>query len=174
MNYLINFLFSNLIPIIIVVSVVLRIYGGMKNAANSRRGKAGPALVREAEEQDEDERAREEDRDREDDVQPKFFLAESAPPRQIPVQPPAPSLVPLPELKPLESASSGLIPKEAVFQPQALQAEPWPALRQVPPSPGEIPPPVPAFFRRISALRPMQQALVLSEILGIPRGMAGY
>ncbi|MDR1637144.1 MAG: hypothetical protein LBR93_07385 [Treponema sp.] len=170
MSYLINFLLSNLIPIIIVVSVVLRIYRGLKSSADSRRGKAGPVLFREAEEQD--ETALEEDRDMGDDIQPRFYLAESAPPRQIPVQPPAPSLVPLSELKPLESASSGLIPKETAFHPEALQAEPWPALRQVPPSPAEIPPPVPAFFRRISALRPMQQALVFSEILGPPRGMA--
>jgi hypothetical protein len=157
MDYLVNFLFSNLIPIIIVVSVVLRIYKGMKSAADSRRGKTAPTLIQEAEEQDEDETAGE-------NIQPRFYLAESAPPRQI-VQPPSPSLVPLSGLRPPESAASGLISKEAASRPGVLPAEPLPALRQVPASPAAS-----AFFRRISALRPMQQALVLSEILGPPRG----
>jgi hypothetical protein len=163
MNYLINFLFANLIPIIIVASVVLRIYKGMKSAADSRRGKAAPALLREAEDQDEDETAG----DRGDDIQPRFYLAESAPPRQT-VQPPSPPLVPFPGLRPLESSASGLIPKEAASRPGGLSAGPLAALRQVPASPTEAVPP--AFFHRISSLRPMQQALVLSEILGPPRG----
>jgi hypothetical protein len=158
MSYLINFLFSNLIPIIIVVSVVLRIYGGLKNAAASRR-KAASRPVREAEEWDEDETAGE------DDIQPRFSAAEEEPPRQA-VHQPSPSLVSLPRLNPLDSASSGLIPEAAAIRTAgALPA----ASPQVPASPAAVP--IPVFFRRISALRPMQQALVLSEILGPPRGM---
>jgi hypothetical protein len=168
MDYLINFLLSNLIPVIIVVSVVLRIYAGMKSAAGSRRRKAVPTLVQEAEEQGEDETAREEDRNGGDDVQPRFYLAESAPPRQI-VHPPSPSLVPLPNFRSLEdSVPSGLSPKTEAPHSGARAARP--AFRQAPASPAAATP-APVFFRRIGALRPMQQALVLSEILGPPRGM---
>ncbi|MDR3193376.1 MAG: hypothetical protein LBT87_09960 [Treponema sp.] len=156
MNYLINFLFSNLIPIIIVVSVVLRIYGGIKNAAASRRGTAPSMPVQEAEERDEDETGNAE-RDRGDDIPPRFYLAESKPPRQA-APPPLPSLVSLPGLGSLDSVPPGLTPRLGSQTAGGLPAEP----RQVP---------APAFFRRIKALRPMQQALVLSEILGSPRGM---
>jgi hypothetical protein len=154
MDYLVNFLFSNLIPIIIVVSVVLRIYKGMKSAADSRRGKTAPIPVQEAEEQDGDGTEEEWGRD---DTQPRFYLAESAPPRQT-VQPP--SLVPLPGLRPLED------PVTAAPHPGGTAAQP--ISRQAPVSPAAEA--APAFFRRIRALRPMQQALVLSEILGPPRG----
>jgi hypothetical protein len=150
MNALINFLFANLIPIIIVVSVILRIYSGMKNAAGSRRRKMTPQV--QGREAPEDETTPATDREGED-IQPKFYLAESDPPRQI-VPPPA-SLVPLPEINSLDSASSGSIFKPAAPDPAgSLQVEVSPA-----------------FLRRIGALRPMQQALVLSEILGSPRGI---
>ncbi|MDR0450398.1 MAG: hypothetical protein LBH26_03940 [Treponema sp.] len=152
MDYLISFLLSNLIPIVIVVSIVLRIYKGMKNAADSRRGKTAAMPVQSMAEQDEDEDETAGEGYLEDDIRHRFYLAESAPPRQK--APPAPSLAPLPELKPLDNA---------------LPAEPLPVPQQVPASPA-APAPVPAFFHRIAALRPMQQALVLSEILGPPKG----
>jgi hypothetical protein len=159
MSYLINFLFSNLIPIIIVVSVVLRIYGGLKSAADSRR-KAASRPVREAEEWDEDETAGEEE---EADIQPRFYPAESAPPRQTAPQP-SPSLVPLPETETL--AGHFAAPKPVLYPGGAVPAEP----RQLAAgTAGDAP--AALFFRRVGALHPMQQALVLSEILGPPPGL---
>jgi hypothetical protein len=135
-NYLVNFLFANLIPIIVVVSIVLRIYSGMKSAAGSRRRKAVPTPVQEEGE----------------DREPKFYLAEPAPPRPVPRQtaPPPSSLVPLPS--PPAGAVSA-VPRPG--QPGAGTARTAPAV----------------FFRRIGVLHPMQQALVLSEILGPPRAL---
>jgi hypothetical protein len=173
MEYLIQFLLSNIIPIIIVVSIVLRIYGGMKNAANSRRRKAAqaqsPARLQEQKAPDEDETAPEEDWESDDDdIRPRFYTAESAPPRQT--LPPPPPLVPLPEIKPLDSAASRPIFEAAAPDPlDTFQAAARPALRQLAASPAESA--SSAFLCRISALRPMQQALVMSEILGPPRGL---
>jgi hypothetical protein len=151
MNNLINFLFANLIPIIVVVSIVLRIYTGMKNNAGARRNRTAPVQ----EQDDEDETAGEGSRLGEEGSQPRFYLAESAPPRQS--VSPAPSLVPLPEIGSLDSAPpAGFVP------------EGRPGLRQAAIAPEE---PLPDLFHRIAALRPMQQALVLSEILGPPKAL---
>jgi hypothetical protein len=154
MNNLINFLFANLIPIVVVVSIVLRIYAGMKNNAGARRNRTAPVQ----EQDEEDETAGEGSRLGEEGSQPRFYLAESAPPRQSVSHAPASSLVPLPEISPLDSAPpAGFVP-----------AEGRPGLRQAAIAPVE---PVPGLFHRIAALRPMQQALVLSEILGPPKGL---
>jgi hypothetical protein len=145
METLIALLFSNLIPIIIVVSIIVRIYLSMKNAANSRKKVQAPAPVQE-----------------EDDDEVTWMTPEQELYRE--------------EASPSEPAVSSLAPAINTipggdFSAEILKAWPGETRAPLPSRESQKTPGKPPVFRRIDALPPLQQAIVLAEILGTPKGM---
>jgi hypothetical protein len=155
----IDLLFSNLIPIIIVVSVVIRIFLGIKKAGDRRKEQeqepAGPVYKQDDEEEVADVWSRlRPDEDEEPDV-PQTAIPQETFSRPLLTQ----------------------VYEQAASPPEVSLGGPEPLIAQAQ-TPGEMPPasaenssPAAAFFRRINALSPMRQAVILAEILGPPKGV---
>jgi hypothetical protein len=161
---LINVLFSFLVPVIIIVSVIARVYGAVKDIRKTARNNSSRKLpspppaaksaaplwregfnpeVNEADEWMPPEADDEDDwkpPKLEEDIKPTAVSVLAACP-QLSVKPPAPvpGLAEKPGYTPLISG-------------EAEQAA------------------VPAFFRRLEAMPYMRQAVILTEILGPPKG----
>jgi hypothetical protein len=150
MRSLIDLLFSNLIPIIIAVSVVIRIVMGIKKAGDRKRETPEPQVYKRDDEEETADvwsRLRPDDDDEEDEQY------------QAPIDPAAFS-------RPLLTQSYELAaPLEA--PPEALAASPAP--EEIPPGVGHSP--TAAFFLRIGRLSPLRQAVIMAEVLGSPKGM---
>jgi hypothetical protein len=144
MRSLISLLLSNLIPIVIVVSVFIRIYAGIKNAAKKRQAPQAISNVQEEEDLDVWKRLEPDDEEETLPVQPEVFtrplLMPAAPEGASPEVP-----VSTAPLAPLEPAPSYEMPQDN-FRAAA-------------------------FFRNVNRLPHLQQAVIFTEILGTPKGM---
>jgi hypothetical protein len=136
MGFLISALLSFLIPIVIVVSIVVRVSGVIKNLRDSQKNPlraAGPSIQTKTEGLDDEDDWKPPELDDDDDV-----------PVTAPVyRTPAPY------------AAGG----------SAYDLTP------VPREPEAAPAAAPEFFRRLEARPIMQQAVILAEVLGPPKGM---
>jgi hypothetical protein len=158
---LIDFLFSNLIPFIIVASVIVRIFMGIKKTADRRKESQSDhekeiPKKKERPEEIPDAWRLEPDDDDDDDDEPR------------PVRQPArQAAVPQVFSQPLSAP--------AVFDGQgfaALPSGPEPSRQPLLSREARQGSSAAArFFRRIDALPPMRQAVILAEILGPPKGM---
>jgi hypothetical protein len=149
---LLGFLFANLVPIVIVVSVIIRIYVSIKNAA---RKKAAPVPKPKQTEPEEPDAWRLEPDDDDDGIVPAIYTKPAPPPEAVPAFPLSVDPVTDPE-----PAAPSLPFQEA--------AAPGAAFAAVSHTGAAAPA---GFFGRINALSPMRQAVVLAEILGPPKGM---
>ncbi|MDR1443828.1 MAG: hypothetical protein LBI94_03005 [Treponema sp.] len=158
MRSLLNLIFENLIPIIIVVSVVIRIIAGVKKSAASR-SEAAPAVP--------DNRSTDSPQD-EEDVWSRLMPddeEDEAPPQEV-----RPLLMPAPSLgSPAFPASPG--PSFAQpFAPVTIAIEPAVPDRAEAAEPdGETPQSGP--LDRLNGLPLLRRAIVLAEILGPPKGL---
>jgi hypothetical protein len=173
MRSLISLLLSNLIPIVIAVSIFIRIYTGIKKAvASSKKGEQPQPVVNNQrdddgeEEPDVWERLRPDDEDEEEIV--------PAPPgvftRPL-LMPAAPGTQFVPSAPPVSAAPLVAAPLEAIFESTLEPDIPHP--KPLAPS-HELPQEnfrVAAFFRNVNRLPPLQQAVIFAEILGPPKGM---
>jgi hypothetical protein len=142
-----EFLFANLIPIVVVVSIVIRIYTGMKKAA-AAGNQSGAPVFREQEEPDEEDDTGEAlvPPPQKDFSRP--LLTSTAFEGQTFPPPENPHLLIASPLS--DSTMREGLPREAERNNFAA----------------------PDFFSRIGGLPPMKQAVILSEILGPPKGMS--
>jgi hypothetical protein len=154
MGALISVLFSFLVPVVIVVSIVVRVYGAIKGAKDSRKNplQASGPVIRPpvkplAADADDDWKPPELDED--DDV-----------PAPVTRKPPAPKV----------AANTRGRPSIPAIKPGAIAASVY-DLPQVLREPERETPAVPEFFRRLEAKPLMQQAVILAEVLGPPKGM---
>jgi hypothetical protein len=172
MRDLLNFIFANLVPIIVVVSIALRIIGGMKG----RKKQPFQGFAGEEEGEDEEQGPGEEYIEVWDRLQPD---EESRPspgpvkgPGGGPVHPPVQNTRPL--LMPAPGRPGPSRPVPAPLGPPPLN--PVPAPRGPAPRPPE--PEAPAkkapVFRRLENLSPLRRAVILAEILGPPRGLSNF
>ncbi|MDR2747252.1 MAG: hypothetical protein LBB77_07375 [Treponema sp.] len=188
MRDLLNFIFANIVPIIIVVSIALRIIGGLRGQARKRpqpQTPSDPVETREPEEEyvdvwkrlepDEDEgprpalaygqspggvRGPEGGRPPAGEARPLLMPASTGPlSRPTPVPPP-----------------SAPVPPLASFTPEAPRLEPGLDTRREAPSKeqGKGAKPAPVFSRRIENLSPLRRAVILAEIIGPPRGLSRF
>jgi hypothetical protein len=188
MRDLLNFIFANLIPILVVVSIALRIIGGMKSHA---RKKQPPQTLRDLveEQKDEEEYSAVWDRLQPDEEEAgpdsvygkdsgAFHGAGGVSPAIQDIRPllmPAPS--PLPRSGPVPSLLSPALPlAPPLFTPEAVLFKPEtagePEIRTKRKSPGERS--AAAFFSRLEKLPPLRRAVILAEILGPPRGLSNF
>jgi hypothetical protein len=189
MRDLVSFIFANFIPILIAVSFILRIVVGIRNQARKKQPSPVPP-VREKEEEEYVSvwsrlMADEEEGEGEDQTRPygraPGVSGEIRPPLQQtrPLLMPAPSASvshppPLkPALAPLPPAPSALL-EPGLTAPEPLAGpESGIGKKAGETGTGESPEKgsaVRAFFRRVDSLPPLGRALVLSEILGPPKG----
>ncbi|MDR0730894.1 MAG: hypothetical protein LBF63_04440 [Treponema sp.] len=141
MRNLLDFIFENLIPIIIVTSVIIRIFVGIKNSA--RRQSAAPVPKTNADDgMDVWSRLKPDDDDDGGRAKPEPYRA--------PAEYSRPLLTP----DPLHEAP----PPAAVTRPPAVE-------RESPAAPG------PGPLDRLDKLPPLRRAVILAEILGPPKGL---
>jgi hypothetical protein len=190
MRNLLNFIFANLVPILVVVSIVLRIIGGMKSQARkkqlSQTLQDDPAGEQEPEEKEEYADVWSRLRPDEEEARPSpvygrgsggvrgdiHLPAQEIRPLLMPVPatvPPRPRAVP-PPLSPVLPFK----PEPPLFEPES---EPTSEVMEVTietkrETPGGNS--AAAFFRRIENLSPLRRAVILAEILGSPRGLSNF
>jgi hypothetical protein len=150
MSDLLGLILSNLIPIIIVVSVAIRIVTGIKKSAASReRGNPAAVSVSRRDNDDGDNvwsRLKPDD-DGEEERGPYQASAEQSRPLLKPPRKPVISAAPVPVFaQPLEPAAE----------------KPGPAV----PAPGPL--------DHLNKFSPLRRAVILAEILGPPRGLSNF
>jgi hypothetical protein len=149
METLISTLLSFLVPIVIVVTIVVRVYGvikGLKDSKNNPLQATGPS-IRPPEPKDEDD-WKPPELDDDDDV-PTAVTA----PRPVTRKPPAPAYKAPAPVSYAYGSSAYDLPPVPLEPEQAAPAAP------------------PEFFRRLEVKPLMQQAVILAEVLGLPKGM---
>jgi hypothetical protein len=179
MKNLLNFIFDNLIPIIIVVSVVIRIFAGIKKSASREKAAPPVPVVRQDDEEvDVWSRLRPDPDDEEEEEYPASLPSTAGPAVPAPFQTIRPLLMPAPSLggpppappanpdpgiaRPFAPVTTGIEPIAAAPD----NAEPGLTAR----------PPGQAASRRgpldrLNSLPPLRRAVVLAEILGAPKGL---
>jgi hypothetical protein len=186
MRNLLNFIFANLIPIVVVVSIALRIIGGVKSHARKKQPPQTPGDFIDGQE-DEEEYSGVWDRLKPDEEAPPNLASgkdSGASHDAGGVYPPVrdirpllmPALSPLPRSGPapssLFSPAAPLTPP--LFTPETppfeLETVIEPEIEAKREGPGERP--SAAFFRRLEKLPPLRRAVILAEILGPPRGLS--
>jgi hypothetical protein len=201
MRDLLNFIFSNIVPILVVVSIAIRIIGGLKGGARKRQQAQGPGnLFEEEKPVGEEEYVEVWDRlkpDAEDGSQP--GLAQGKGPGVA--RDPSGVRLPAGEIRPLlmpaySGAPAFPQPRAAppplspvpLFTPELLPSKPEgpeaPSLAPELSLSGPAAPPVEAetrrpapgapFPRRIENLSPLRRAVILAEILKPPRGLSNF
>jgi hypothetical protein len=153
MRNLLDLIFANLIPIIIVVSVVIRIFVGIKNSA---RGQSATLVPKTSADDDGDVWSRlkpDDDDDERGKPEPYRLPVGNSQPLLTPVPPPE---------KPVFSAATVLA------QPLESAAE-RPGIERLGMERPGIPGPGP--LDRLDKLSPLRRAVVLAEILGPPKGL---
>jgi hypothetical protein len=174
MRYLLNFIFDNLVPIIIVTSVAIRIITGMKKGAARKRSAppvSTPAAVPRSQPDDRESdvwsRLRPDDDDDDDEDDEDGEAAAEALPQAIrPLLMRAPDLggpLPPPPVNPDPGIARPFDPVAVGIEP--IAAEPKRGLPRAAPGPGPSP------LDRLNSLSPLRRAVVLAEILGKPKGM---
>jgi hypothetical protein len=173
MRYLLNFIFDNLIPIIIVVSVAVRIITGMKNTAARGRGGAPPvstpAVPRgRPDDAERDVWSRLSSDDDEDEEDEHAAAGEAAPlppheirpllmPASVLSGPPPPLINPGPVIaRPFDPVASSIKPVAAEPDREGVPLQTAPGSR---------------LLDRLNSLSPLRRAVVLTEILGPPKGL---
>jgi hypothetical protein len=153
MDVLINTLLSFLVPIVIVVTVVTRIYRTIKSAKDSQKTplRATGLSIRPPEPAD----------DEDDWKPPELDENDDAPAATAPV--PA-------SRKPPASVNTPIRPSVPAALPNAAAVSAY-DLPPVSREPEQVRPAVPDFFRRLETRPIMQQAVILAEVLGPPKGM---
>jgi hypothetical protein len=166
MRNLLDFILANLIPVIVVVSIVLRIIGGIRSGA--RKKSQDPALNRAEDPGFEEEGyAGVWERLKPDEESPPDLARGRSSAGAGPSPPPPPEIRPL--LMP--AGPSRPAPAPVLFSPPEPEVplfEPK-APGDVRQKPVEKRSPAP-FFHRIENLSPLRRAVILAEILGPPRG----
>jgi len=141
MDALISTLLSFLVPVVIVVSIVVRVYRTIKGMKDSRKNPlqaTGPSI-------------RPSKTDDEDDWKPPQLDDDD----DVPAAVTAP--VPRKQPAPLHNAPAA----SSAYDLPPVPREPEQAASAAPPE----------FFRRLEAKPLMQQAVILAEVLGPPKGM---
>jgi hypothetical protein len=177
MRNLLDFIFANLIPIIVVVSIALRIIGGMRSQARKKAQVPGGHTGR-VEEQvvEEEDYAGVWDRLKPDEESPPALAPGGSsggnsdtggpPPVQSEIRPLLmPASFPLPRRGPAPVPPLSVSP---LFSP-VLPAEPKEPEMETKQESVEARS-VLLFFRRIESLSPLRRAVILAEIMGPPRG----
>jgi hypothetical protein len=192
MRSLLDFIFANLIPIIVVVSVAVRVIGGLRGRARRRPQAPIPDRVEEAKAEEEtyiDVWDRLKPDDDEDGAQgpysqgPGGAHAEAAPLTRERIQALSPpeGTFSRPLLMP-EPSGGEQPPPAATIDPNPVIARPFePALAGPPPA-GDPPAresriagqAAPGPLGRVEGLSPLRRAVVLAEILGPPRGLSNF
>jgi hypothetical protein len=153
MDALVNTLLSFIVPVVIVVSVVVRVYGAIKGAKNPRKnpqGSGGTAAAYGSQRSGPAIRPPVKPLDNDDDWKPPELDEDD----DVPVV-----KTPVPR-KPVSVHASRAAPAASAYD-----------LPPVPREPERETPAVPEFFWRLEARPLMQQAVILAEILGPPKGM---
>jgi hypothetical protein len=179
MRSLLNFIFANIVPIVVVVSIVLRIIGGIKSGARKKSQVPDAHTGRVEEQTDgEEDYAGVWDRLKPDEDSPpdlaygRSFSGTSGaglspPPVRAKIRPllmpssPFPQRPPPPVSPPFSLAPS----LETEILPFELKKPEVETKRETPENRAPAP-----FFRRIENLSPLRRAVILAEILGPPRG----
>jgi hypothetical protein len=188
MRSLINLLLSNLIPIVIAVSIFIRIYVSIKNAIASNKKRQSQQAEQDDDDKEEEldvwKRLQPDDEEETIPVQPGVF----ARPLLMPAAPGGASLEVLggasPEvpgtrfipstLPPVSAAPLSALPLESAFEPDIPSLAPAAPLFKPSAPSHELPQDnfrAAAFFRNVNRLPPLQQAVIFAEILGTPKGM---
>jgi hypothetical protein len=173
MRNLLNLIFENIIPIIIVVSVITRVLAGMKKSSASRRRAVPPVPDIRQEREDEDEEA-----DVWSRLRPDPDDGEDEEAAGLPVRPPVPAIRPL--LMPAPSFGGPPLPSPPPANPDPVIARPFapvtlmtelegpkPDAKARPPQAASGPGPL----DRLNSHPPLRRAVILAEILGAPKGL---
>jgi hypothetical protein len=192
MRNLLNFIFANLVPILVVVSIVLRIIGGMRSQARkkqlSQTLQDDPAGEQEPEEEEEYtdvwSRLRPDDEEaRPSPVYERVSGGVHGTGVHLPVQEIRPLLMPVPSAAPpplLPRADPSPLSPVPPFKPETPPFESpifEPASRSLEPEikrEGAGKNSAAAFFQRVENLSPLRRAVILAEILGPPRGLSNF
>jgi hypothetical protein len=178
MRYLLDFIFANLIPIIIVVSVVIRIFAGIKkSAARTQAEPPVPDSRQDEEVIDVWSRLRPDNEEEDEDGKDEAPSTGPADPYAIrPLLMPAPPLgFPAPPVSPAPAIARPFVPvtmKSAapvvaeLDKPQRTD-DPYRTDEESPQTAAAGPGPL----DRLNSLPSLRRAVVLAEILGPPKGL---
>jgi hypothetical protein len=190
MRDLLDFIFSNIVPILVVVSIAIRIIGGMKGGARKKQAaQARGNLFEEEKLVEKEEYVEVWDRlkpDAEEGSLPGLVQGKGTggPREQGGVHPPAgeirplltpaPPVFPRPAPPPLGTAASFSPPAPSLAPELSLSGPAAPPVEAEARRPAPGGKPAAAFPRRIENLSPLRRAVILAEILGAPRGLSNF